>query len=244
MKKVVGLLLVVAMLCAVTAVFAEDMAPKTPLMTIQGNARVAVEADTVSIQLGVQTKAEHLRDAQKENAQRMESVMSALKACGVEDKDIMTSNFNIYQSYDYDSEAYIDSYGQSRTQLYYVDNTVTVTLHNVDIAGEVLDAAISAGANNMYGISFTSSRANEAYLLALKRAVEDAKAKAEVLAEAAGVSLEQLVEIQASPNYSAYRVDTYAKNSVAMDGMESAGTSIVGGDLSVEATVTLIFSYN
>jgi uncharacterized protein YggE len=243
MKKVVGLLLVVAMLCAVTSVFAEGVDPKTPLMTIQGNARVAVEADTVSIQLGVQTKAERLRDAQKENAERMEAVMSALKACGVEDKDIMTSNFNIYQSYDYESEAYTDSYRQPRTQLYYVDNTLTVTLHNIDIAGEVLDAAISAGANTMYGISFTSSRANEAYLLALKRAVEDAKGKAEVLAEAAGVSLGQLIEIQASPNYSAYRADTYAKNSVAMSA-DDAGTSIVGGDLSVDATVTLVFSYN
>ena len=75
--------------------------------------------------------------------------------------------------------------------------------------------------------------------------MEDAKAKAEVLAAAAGVSLDQLVEIQALPNYSAYSLESYAvRNSVAMDSDGAvAGTSVIGGNLSVEATVTLIYSY-
>ena len=241
MKKIVCLMMVLVLSMLCVSAFADEHGAKTPLMTVQGNARVSVEADTVSIQLGVQTKSASLKEAQRENAQKMDAVMNALKGCGVEDKEIMTSNFNIYQSYDYDT---YDSYGNNRNQMYCVDNSVTITLHDIELAGTVLDAAIEAGANNMYGITFTSSRANEAYLLAIRRAVEDAKEKATVLAEAAGVTLDQLVEIQASPNYSAYRVDTYGmKNSVAMDEMSAAGTSIVGGDLSVDATVTLIYAY-
>ena len=239
MKKVLCLVLVLVLSVFAVSAFADE----APKMTVQGNAQVSVEADTVSLQLGVQTKARNLREAQRENSEKMDAVLKALYACGIEEKDLITNNFNVYSSYDYDD--YVSSYESQRMLVYYVDNSLVVTIHDISIAGEVLDAAVEAGANNMYGIVFTSSKANEAYLVALKRAVEDAKIKAETLAEAAGVKLGQLVEIQASPNYSAYRVDSYGiTNSVSMDKMEvGAGTSVMGGDLNVDATVTLIYSY-
>jgi uncharacterized protein YggE len=240
MKKLLCLVVVLALSLVSCAAFAEtaDAVPQQ-LMTVQGNAVVTVEADTVSIQLGVRTKHASLSVAQKENRQLMDSVLTALKECGVQDKEMMTQNLNIYNSYDYDS-----SDGADR-QVYYVENCITLTLTDISRVGDILDAAVDAGANNMYGITFTSSKSNEAYLKALARAVEDAQAKAEVLATAAGVSLDRLVEIQAAPNYSAYSVDSYAvRNTVVAQAKDfDAGTSVMGGDLSVSATVTLIYAY-
>lgn len=244
MKKVLCLVIALVLSLTVCAAFADEAVVRQPLMTVQGNAVVTVEADTVSIQLGVRTKDPSLSNAQRENRQLMDSVLTALKNCGVQEDEVMTQNLNIYSSYDYDYE--YDTYGNSKErQVYYVENYITLTLKDISRVGDILDAAVDAGANNMYGITFTSSKSNEAYLKALERAVEDAKAKAEVLAAAAGVSLDQVVEIQASPNYSAYSLESYAvRNSVAMDSDGAvAGTSVIGGNLSVEATVTLIYLY-
>lgn len=246
MKKLVVLLMVLALCLSLGFGVAEDAPDRGNLMTVQGNAVVTVEADTVSIQLGVRTKNVSLSVAQRENRKLMDSVLSALKSCGVQDDEMMTQNLNIYSSYDYDYSSAYDAYGnQVERQVYYVENYITLTLEDIERVGDILDAAVDAGANNMYGITFTSSKSNDAYLRALQRAVEDARAKAEVLAEAAGVSLDQLVEIQASPNYSVYRVDSYAmKNSIAMESDGAiAGTSVLGGNVSVDATVTLIYSY-
>ena len=243
MKKLLGLVLALVLCLVAFGAFADGA--QQPLMTVQGNAVVTVEADTVSIQLGVRTKDPSLSNAQRENRQLMDSVLSALQSCGVQEDEVMTQNLNIYSSYDYDYE--YDTYGNGKErQVYYVENYITLTLKDISRVGDILDAAVDAGANNMYGITFTSSKSNEAYLKALERAVEDAKAKAEVLAAAAGVSLDQLVEIQASPNYGAYSIDSYAvRNSVAMEADGAvAGTSVMGGNLSVNATVTLIYSYN
>jgi uncharacterized protein YggE len=114
------------------------------------------------------------------------------KAAGVEEKDVITSRFNVFSGVDY---AY-DSLGrEKRTPYYEVQNTVTVTIHDLSLIGPVLDAAVEAGANNTYGIAFSSSQENEAYQKALTRAVQDAMLKAQVIAAAAGVELGDLISV-------------------------------------------------
>ncbi|MBR5110445.1 MAG: SIMPL domain-containing protein [Clostridia bacterium] len=210
------------------------------LMHVTGNAAVSLAADTATLQIGVNTKKETVKEAQKENAALMNAVLDALHGCGIEDQDIMTSQFNVYSQYDYS----VSSFGQETRTLYYeVQNTVSVTVHDLNLIGTVLDASMEAGANTSYGIQFSSSKENEAYQKALTRAVEDAMQKAAVLAAAAKVQLGGLVSVNAAQNQYAnagYGVsNTFAYEGKGMD----SGTVITGGDITVSAEVTLVYEF-
>ena len=156
----------------------------------------------------------------------------------VDEKDIMTSQFNVYSGYEYG----MDVMGrETRTPYYEVQNNVTVIIHDLSLAGAVLDAAMEAGANTTYGIAFSSTQANEAYQKALTRAVEDAMNKAQVLAAAAGVKVGPLLRINASQNSVSYARDAYGiANSYDYSAKSAgAGTTISSGDISISAEVVL-----
>ena len=238
MKKMIALCLAALLvILAVPALADED----DRLIRVSGNATVALAADTATLQIGVNTKKLTVQEAQKENAALMNAVLDALHGLGIEDQDIMTSQFNVNSMYDFS----VSSIGQEiRTPYYEVQNNVSITVHDLTLIGKVLDAAMEAGANTSYGIAFSSTQQNEAYQKALTRAVEDAMQKANVLAAAAKVQLGSLVSINATQNqnmFGTYGISnsyTYAEAKV-MD----RGTSITSGDITVSAEVTLEYEF-
>ncbi len=212
------------------------------VIQVKGSAVVSLAADTASIQIGVNIRKDTVREAQKENAALMNAVIEAIKAAGIDEKDIMTSQFNVYTGYDYG----VDALGREvRTINYEVNNSVTVTISDLSLAGAVLDAAMEAGANTTYGIVFSSTQANEAYQKALTRAVEDAMKKAQVLASAAGVKLGPLVRIDAAQESMGYARDVYGVANSYLYSAKTAdgGTSISSGDISVSAEVVLEYVF-
>ena len=241
MKKLIALALAVILsLCALAPALAEKES-EGKIIRVGGNATVSLAADTASIQIGVNTRDESVRTAQQENARLMAAVMDAILGTGVEEKDVITSQFNVYSNYEYST----DSLGREKRTLYYqVQNTVTVTIHDLSLIGSVLDAAMEAGANTTYGIAFSSTQENEAYQKALTRAVQDAMLKAQVIAAAAGVQLGELVFINASQtNYGitdSYGVmNSFTYEAKAMD----RGATITSGDVSVGAEVVLEYAF-
>ena len=217
------------------------LAENDRVIQVSGSGVVSLAADTASLQIGVNTRKESVKEAQKENANLMAAVMEAIKKAGIEEKDIMTSQFNVFSSYEYSTSVLGK---ETRTPYYEVQNTVTVIIHDLSMVGAVLDAVMEAGANTTYGISFSSTQANEAYQKALTRAVEDAMTKAKVLSAAAGVELGELIRIDATKNSNGYYRETYGiTNSYSYaEKMADAGTSITGGDLTVTADVVLEYA--
>lgn len=241
MKKCLCVFLAAAMLTAFTATALAEEDDR--LIRVGGNATVTLAADTATIQIGVNTRSESIREAQKENAELMTAVMDAILGMGIAEKDIVTSQFIVYSGYEYESSML----GKESRKLYYeVQNNVKVTLHDLSQIGAVLDAAMEAGANSTYGISFSSTQANEAYQKALTRAVEDAVRKAQVLAAAAGVKLGKLVSINAAQNNTVYGGEVYGvMNSFAYEAKTAdASTSISSGDVSVSAEVVLEYAFD
>ena len=237
MKKMIALCLVCLLIVLSVPALAED---NPRLIRVSGNATVALAADTATMQIGVNTKKLTVQEAQKENAALMNAVLEALHAIGIEDQDIMTSQFNVSSMFDYS----VSSLGQEiRTQYYEVQNNVSVTVHDLTLIGQVLDAAMEAGANTSYGITFSSTKQNEAYQKALTRAVEDAMQKAGVLAAAAKVQLGNLVSMNATQNQYAmggYGIsNAYVYEAKSMD----RGTVITSGDITVSADVTLEYEF-
>ncbi len=215
------------------------LAENDRVIQVSGSGVVSLAADTATLQIGVNTRKESVKEAQKENANLMAAVMEAIKKAGIEEKDIMTSQFNVFSSYEYSTSVLGK---ETRTPYYEVQNTVTVIIHDLSMVGAVLDAVMEAGANTTYGISFSSTQANEAYQKALTRAVEDAMTKAKVLSAAAGVELGELIRIDATQKSNGYYRETYGITNSYAEKMADAGTSITGGDLTVTAEVVLEYA--
>ncbi len=230
MKKYVSILLVALLLCAlcVPALADEDK----PVVRVTGNATVTLAADTATLQIGAETKDVSVEAAQAQNNEIISKVIAALKEAGVDEKDMITSNFNVYSTYDYSWE---DGSEKRIGPFYQVSNMLTITIRNLDVIGEIIDAASKAGANVMYGLTFTSTSENEAYQKALTRAVEDAAQKAQVLATATGKALGELILVDASQGYSYYGIS----NTFDMAKGSLERTTIVAGDVSVSASVVL-----
>ena len=238
MKK---FLAVFAAVLLIVSLAVPALAENGRVIQVSGSGVVSLAADTASLQIGVNTRKESVKEAQKENANLMAAVMEAIKKAGIEEKDIMTSKFNVFSSYEYSTSVLGK---ETRTPYYEVQNTVTVIIHDLSMVGAVLDAAMEAGANTTYGISISSTKANDAYQKALTRAVEDAMTKAQVLAAAAGVELGELIRIDATQNSDSYFRETYGiTNSYAYSAKtDEAGTAITGGDLTVTAGVVLEYA--
>ncbi|MEX1377931.1 MAG: SIMPL domain-containing protein [Eubacteriales bacterium] len=201
-------------------------------INVSGTCEVSVPADVGYIQMGVETQDKDVKEAQSENAKRMEEIIDAVKELGLTDEDITTSNYSIYPNYDY-SEGI-----RSEEPTYYtVSNTVKLKVKDLDILGDVIDIATEAGANRAYSIYFDAEDTVAAQDDALAKAVEDALRKAEIIAGAANVKVVGVKTINDQTYYSTGYYDYAAERSVKADSALDYATPIMSGQVSVTANV-------
>ncbi len=158
-------------------------------ISVTGNGIAYGKPDIAIAQIGVQTRDENPGRAVSENTEKMNAVITALKELGIEEKDIQTSNFSVYAQQNYDTNGVPTDY------TYVADNTVSVTIRNLSKVGDALGKAVAAGANSIYGVSFGVSDQSALEAEARDKAMADARARAEQLAAAAGVTLDQPMNI-------------------------------------------------
>jgi uncharacterized protein YggE len=159
---------------------------------VVGTATVEVTPDMAQVQLGVQTFAETVDLGVAENNRIMASVLEALKKEGLDDSQLRTSAFNVSPKRDYKRE------GEEQITGYWVNNTVTVTISDIDRTGSLLQTALDAGANRSFGLFFGLSDPTPIEQQARMLAVEDARQRANDLATAAGGTLGKLLVINES----------------------------------------------
>lgn len=163
--------------------------PEIPQIIVSGHGEVKITPDRASVQISVQARATTAAAAASDNAKKQAAVIASIKALGVGDDQISTSNYNVSpeQRYEPNREPVITGY--------VVTNTVTVEVRKISTVGAILDAALAHGANLISGLSFYSSNTESARRAAIATAVAAAKADAEAAAKAAGGSLGGLLEI-------------------------------------------------
>lgn len=157
---------------------AEDPQPGT--VTVSGTGTVSSVPDTATISFGVVTEATTAAQALSTNSAAAERMIAALKAAGVEAKDLRTDIVSLSPRY---SDRGTEIVG------YTASNTVSATIRDLARAGAVIDVAVGAGANSVQGPSLERSDVASLYREALRRAVADARTKAEALATAGGLTL-------------------------------------------------------
>src|SRR5262245_64618288 len=159
------------------------------LVTVTGEATVAVAPDTAMIRIGVTSQDKTAREAREINAKQMTAVLSAIKDAGIAERDIQTSRLSLQPQYDPNKA------GTARLTGFQATNQVTVRIREIDTLSAVLDRAIAAGANEMSGIEFVVSEQSKLLDQARDDAIADARRKAELYARAAVAKLGHVVSI-------------------------------------------------
>lgn len=163
-----------------------------PSITVSGTGKVNVKPDIAHVQVGVVSDAPLASDALTKNNKDMAALLDALKAKGIEERDVQTSSFNVGPKYEYDPQ------GRRQPKLvgYQVTNMVQVRVRKLTQLGELLDALVRTGANQVHGISFSVDEPEKLLGKARQEAVVQAKARAEEFATAAGVKVGRPLLIQ------------------------------------------------
>lgn len=161
-----------------------------PTVSVSGHGSVDVVPDTAQVTIGVDVTLPTLEEAQAESSMQSTAIIDAITGAGVDSADVQTSNYSVYVVRNYDQSG-----NPSEITGYQISNQVNVTIRDVDAVSDVLAAAIGAGANNIWGISFFVDDQDAAASEARVLAVEDARAKAEELAAASGLSLGRVLAI-------------------------------------------------
>jgi uncharacterized protein YggE len=222
MKKIFGLLSALAIVAAV-AMPAQAM---EKLITVTGQASVAVAPDTAMIRIGVSSQGKTAREASDANAKRMTAVLAAIKASGIAERDIQTSRLSLQPQYDPNKG------GTARLLGFQVTNQLSIRIHNIDHLPAILDRAIAAGANEMSGIAFIVSEQSKLLDQARDDAIADAKRKAELYAKAAGAKLGRVVAITEEGAPAPPR---------PMQAMRAGAVPVAPGEQTLRATVTVSY---
>jgi uncharacterized protein len=159
------------------------------LVTVTGEATVAIAPDAAVIRIGVGSQEKTAREASDANARQMTAVLAAIKDSGIAERDIQTSRLSLQPQYDPNKS------GTARLTGFQATNQVTVKIRDIEKLAAVLDRAIAAGANEMSGIEFVVSEQSKMLDQARDDAIADARRKAELYAKAAGAKLGKVVSI-------------------------------------------------
>lgn len=209
---------------------------KDRVITTSATGEVLGAPDMAQISVGVQTQSPDVRVAQAENAIIMDNLVNALLGAGIAKDDIQTSGYSIYPVYESNPMGLTP-----KIQYYQVTNTVQITVRDVNRVGEIIDIAVSNGANQANGISFTLSdeKARAVRNVALQEAVVQAKADADTVAAATGVQIIGVRDISVGASYPPIRYDSY---SAAGSGIsQKVPTPIEPGQITESAQVTITY---
>jgi uncharacterized protein YggE len=208
-----------------------DTPPPPPMITMQGSGEVMATPDMASISLGVTSFAVKARDALDANTAAMTKIFAGLKSAGLADKDLQTSGFSINPRMTYDP----NNAQPPKLEGYEVSNQLTIIIRKLDTLGSVIDAAVTDGSNNVYGISFGLSDPQKATDDARRRAFADAERKAKLYAEAAGMELAEVMSLSETSGYEPGPVRLH------MDAMaaKSAPVPVAPGEQALTASVNV-----
>jgi len=198
---------------------------------VTGSGSATVAPDQAQVHLGVSVTRTTAAAAQTDAAKIMDKVLAAIRAVGIANADIQTTNVSLYPVYEYRSDP-----STPVVTGYRLDNGVQVLVRDLGDVSAVLDDGIAAGATSVDGVAFLISDPTSAQNRALADAYADARAKAQALARAAGVTLGEVLLIGEAQTYVPWPV--YGSRAAVPD----AATPIQPGTSEISASVSVVFA--
>ena len=183
MRKTIALFFVLVLVLGISSAVAEQT------ITVNGSGETLVTADTAVVSVGVSVRKKDALEAQSAANEVIASIRAALAGAGLKEEDISTGYINLYAVYDYSKDV-------EEIVAYNANSSLAIKVTDMGRVGEVIDLAFGAGANTLDGVSFSVADDTEARKESLKAAVADAKEKAAILAEAAGLGEIEILKIE------------------------------------------------
>jgi len=223
-------MLALVVLLSACAPAQQDKTPRT--LSVNGSALVTLTPDIAYINIGVHAEDKSAAEAVAQNNSKAQAVSDALKAKGVDSKDILTTNFSIYPQDEYSPD------GQKTGTHFVVDNTVYVTLRDLGKIGDVIGAAVDAGANSINGIQFDVADKTPLLAQGRKTAVDNAYQQASELAKAAGV---ELGSVQSISFYNSVPTPVLQDMKATGVGGGAASVPVSPGQLTLNVDVSVVY---
>ena len=237
MKKIILPLLAAAALSVPAAAAAQATMQVQPIsgtrLDISVTGEVTRVPDVAIISTGVVTRATKATAALQQNAARMERVRAALRRAGIEDRDIQTSSINLNPEYHYQQNM------PPRLTGYTASNQVSVRFRDIAKTGEILDALVAEGANQINGPSLTIDKPEQALDEARLKAIANGRARADLYARALGMRVTRLLSVSESGGYAVPPPMPMYARAEAMSA--DASTKIDPGEQKVQVSVAMSF---
>ena len=205
--------------------------PAQPILSVDGAGLYEAEPDQASITVGITTHSEEAQDAQTQNASIASNIQAALLSMGIPEKAIQTRNYNFRPTLS------TEKGHENEYNGYTVDNTMSIRLDDTSLVGQVIDTALSNGANRINSLQFSARNTQKLRKEALLAAIKDARDKADVIAEGLG---KRIVGVQNVSENSSIQSRSYDTAMFARSAMNAA-TPISAGTLESSATVHIDF---
>jgi uncharacterized protein YggE len=215
------------------AAFHVSIQDSVPNIMIQGNGKVTTNPDEAVISFGVISDGKLLKSAYKSNTEKMNLVIKAIKGMGIKSDDIQTSSYSISPTYPKDERG---RQLPGKPVAFRVSQQLTIKIRDIDTVGVVIDQVVANGTNSFNGINFTSSKLEELQKEAKQKAVQDAREKAQLMADSLGVKIGRLLKVNDSIS-SAYP----ARNMMAFSAKMESAPNIQAGSLEVTGSCTVFY---
>ncbi len=210
-------------------------------ITVVGIGKASGKPDIAHVTVGIETQAPLLQKAVDDNKSKMTALLDTLKKLGLADKDIRTSNYRVYTERTTPPAAPVATEGGASNtdqMIYHVTNQVDVVVRDVSKLGDVLDQAVAAGANNIYGVNFSVEDTAKLEADARTNAVADAKARAQSLAQLSGVQLSDVMSVSEVISNPVYPMDYNSAK-----GMGGGGsTPVQPGELEISTSIQVTYA--
>jgi uncharacterized protein YggE len=203
-------------------------------ITVVGIGKVTGKPDVAHVTVGIETQAPSLQTAVDDNKAKMTVLLETLKKLGLADKDIQTSNYSVYT--ERVTPPAPGAEVSTDQMIYHVTNQVNVIVRDVNQLGDVLDKAVAAGANNIYGVNFSVEDTSKLESDARAKAVADAKSRAEELAQLNGLQLGEVLSVSEVIGGSAFPMDYGVK------GLGGGGTPVQPGELEMSLSIQITYA--
>jgi uncharacterized protein YggE len=210
-----------------------DGPPPPPVLVVNGSAQIFVAPDEATVRLGIVRQAPTAQAAQEQANTVGKEILSAITKVGIPAAQIQTARLMLTPIY---APRNPESREAPRIVAYSATNTVSVRVDNLSLVGGVIDAGLKAGANQVEGVQFGLRNDLLSRQQALTQAVQEARSKAQVMAEALRVNLAEVLEaaeggVSVMPLAEAAMAQRFA--------LADASTPVSPGQIQVQANVTI-----
>ena len=232
----ITLIVVVAVIALVLiGSFAYFRANPSSIITVQGESTIEVAPDLVVVYFDVLTEGTTAQNAKDANAGLTNNAVDSLVNAGFAKEEVQTLNYNVQPKYSWTG-------GERRQVGYTATHTLRleISIENTNLVGDAIDAGVGAGANvNYINYELTEENQNKYKAEAMQKATEDARNKAEAMAQGLGKKVGRLVSVSSS-DFGYYPMLAYAEKAAASG--DEVATQIQPSDQEINARVSVIYS--